>query len=83
MEPVTRPVPRRSAESGRNPDRSEREEGSRSEARFAKRRFELKVKHLNIVERAPFCFAVGMRGTCVNEAVLRIVLRLVCGPGGG
>lgn len=32
---------------------------------------------------APFCFAVGMRGTCVNEAVLRIVLRLVCGPGGG
>jgi len=32
---------------------------------------------------APFCFAVGMRGACMNEAVLRIVLRLVCGSGGG
>jgi len=35
------------------------------------------------VSWAPFCFAVGMRCACVNEAVLRIVLRLVCGSGGG
>lgn len=35
------------------------------------------------VSSSPFCFAVGMRAACVNKAVLRIVLRLVCGSGGG